>query len=1378
MLKFNSYRAKRYLRSKFVEGKYLLASEATDLELEVLEVLRNVVRNTIGDVAVADAWKVQKLSDTELLIKPGEAWFKGLPFQFRSGKDQLISGAVLSSGITPVGVTMSDDASGLGKIIKFNDGSTTPTNLYRLVVTAKEELLTEVDDAFLQNANLTESTAQKIRLIFQLNLVPDSLQTESPISYRDESSTSVAVTNFPNTGGFAAPNLVNQITVNPVAAGNGELISLNLITGSEKIDGRDLELILRNDTALGGGHPIPKAPTEQQAFANGTLIDSYGNRYHINAIFNDVVSTQVVIRIDKEPDQPNPQIINTLPFTLVKREVFVTDDINGQPQGKLFWPIATVNWHQSNLLVHESSIVDLRTRVSKLSDFEIYINNKEGLRLSDGGTLAWNLTTQMVSWSAGLTLVNPHGPNQTIALASIPLVEGGSLAYDLNLQAGGPIQKGTLAINITAFGATSTLAAVALNQVKIGNIVVDSAGTVAEITAVNDITNTITTSPALAANGAATIYYDSFGPGKAPLSEKTYILAVRKSNKVFLGYDDTGLSNGETTSVGQGISNQLLTFIGATGEDDAAPNYASNFYITDGQSLVTAISNLDAALNALSGVVGAISWKAPVANFAALPVVGNVDGDVRLVLDTRIAYTWHSATTDWRPVNGTGGGIKIIGGGTVTNTTNGANQELSFTSNLQLEISGLAYTDNQIAIASSPIVFASTLQVAYVIPNLVSGGPLLTVTVGALNTVPKNAVIIARREGTDVIVGSSSTRLLAGQSSKLYSQTSDQTLSYIGAPDSADATPTYSSDIRGAANQNLTARLGALTDAEGDAQEDRSSYLRADQPVTWSGSQLTFTTDIVLEIVNTKSGTVTQHTVQVANSPLSLANGESAWVLINRLAATENLTLNKSNTTPIPAQTQANKDVLVLFRRQDALSVGYLHIPLHKQVLEPGQTVRLGASGSGDGGGNEILESLKNQLVDSYFELATSNIFKVDKDTKVDGSSTGAYSLVDRTFNFSAIGQTFVSTQMLDLSEFLINTDALTEVELSAYWRLSDIDTAAVYEVSRNGGLAWQTVTMDRVGFTDLYRGYHKFTDEVTNQNLYTPAISGDLTSINQLSQSFVIGPPGTKQLLKKVVLNLTKTGTPAGNIFVSINADNAGSPGVVLSDSSAILADSLVTGNNTIEISDIYLASGTYHIVVYTDNAYKASYVNGATEINLSSSTIQGITLDLRVRITSSAASKKLEGYGIFYDKALSASVASGSLNIEEFQFDGALDTYQFTLTKFLPHPDLLRVYDVNTGQVYLYGAFILNGQRVDFDPGQFYQPGQTIKLRFMQLEGSVFDSSDTNALLLAGNNLGSTEASLDRSSPGRGIFLRRPDGVLVEVTVDNSNNIVVYSV
>ena len=44
-------------------------------------------------------------------------------------------------------------------------------------------------------------------------------------------------------------------------------------------------------------------------------------------------------------------------------------------------------------------------------------------------------------------------------------------------------------------------------------------------------------------------------------------------------------------------------------------------------------------------------WKPSAANFAALPTVGNVDGDIRLVKDEGILYRWVQSETEWQSVS-------------------------------------------------------------------------------------------------------------------------------------------------------------------------------------------------------------------------------------------------------------------------------------------------------------------------------------------------------------------------------------------------------------------------------------------------------------------------------------------------------------------------------------------------------------------------------------------------------------------------------------------------------------------------------------------------------------------------------------------------------
>jgi hypothetical protein len=118
--------------------------------------------------------------------------------------------------------------------------------------------------------------------------------------------------------------------------------------------------------------------------------------------------------------------------------------------------------------------------------------------------------------------------------------------------------------------------------------------------------------------------------------------------------------------------------------------------------------------------------------------------------------------------------------------------------------------------------------------------------------------------------------------------------------------------------------------------------------------------------------------------------------------------------------------------------------------------------------------------------------------------------------------------------------------------------------------------------------------------------------------------------------------------------------------------------------------------------------------------------------------------------------------------------------LTTFTPDADLLSVYLVETGQVFKIGAFTLDGRTIRFPVNTFDNGGTPTPYTLIadQTIGNSFDNSDLNGLLLTGNHLGSTDALVDKSLPGRGIFLRRPDGTLRELTIDDADNIVIYSV
>jgi hypothetical protein len=149
----------------------------------------------------------------------------------------------------------------------------------------------------------------------------------------------------------------------------------------------------------------------------------------------------------------------------------------------------------------------------------------------------------------------------------------------------------------------------------------------------------------------------------------------------------------------------------------------------------------------------------------------------------------------------------------------------------------------------------------------------------------------------------------------------------------------------------------------------------------------------------------------------------------------------------------------------------------------------------------------------------------------------------------------------------------------------------------------------------------------------------------------------------------------------------------------------------------------------------------------------------------------------GAFYAETISP-IIQGEKQLQKFTFSGDLDQTSFTVTNFLPNAEFLKIYDIKTAQVYRYPSFSVSGHQVTFDAGTFLTPGETVELLFDQTEVGSFDNSDQNANLLASNHLGSEDPTIDKSVAGRGIFLRRPDGTLRELVINDNDEIEIYSV
>lgn len=393
----NTFRPQRYFRSKFREGKYLLAAEATDVQLEMHDLIREFIKHSYGDMAVQSSWKADQISGTLLRIRPGEAWHDGIPFVMDSAQDPKVYQGVLETGVSfsETGATTSDvggkdlDLSGLA------DGD------YSIVVEAMEELVRPVGtgavDPYLQGANVGEETANKLRMVYKIHVVPTADLVDTP-------TYPLAITN----------HLVNEIVVTPSPTENFLVAAIDI---SQDPNGADRRITLDNSA-----DNLPFS-VDAEPFINGRFIDSDGNEYHITSITTTDGGATVQILLDREvavgsssPKAGLPVITNGLPYKLVKRDFYVSAS-TGTPLGHHYYRTTDFSMLGGSL----DSLSDLRT-VTGVNTFGVDHN----VRLVGGGIISWNATLGELTYDDDFEVTIPGvvgkaiipSPPGTVTLAS------------------------------------------------------------------------------------------------------------------------------------------------------------------------------------------------------------------------------------------------------------------------------------------------------------------------------------------------------------------------------------------------------------------------------------------------------------------------------------------------------------------------------------------------------------------------------------------------------------------------------------------------------------------------------------------------------------------------------------------------------------------------------------------------------------------------------------------------------------------------------------------------------------------------------------------------------------------------------------------------
>lgn len=459
--------------------------------------------------------------------------------------------------------------------------------------------------------------------------------------------------------------------------------------------------------------------------------------------------------------------------------------------------------------------------------------------------------------------------------------------------------------------------------------------------------------------------------------------------------------------------------------------------------------------------------------------------------------------------------------------------------------------------------------------------------------------------------------------------------------------------------------------------------------------------------------------------------------------------------------------------------------------------VGAGGGAAGAAAGDLFVQDLKFELKDSPYMLVDHQIADVDGADKMDGASTGAYSIADKAYKLQS-AETLISTDHLDPDLFLTKKVDINKVAVTAQWYADGIDDAAVWEVSRDGGNEYQAISMARIGLTNVYHGILEFATEASDQTLDEYNVSNadgtlalDDTNNIERSQEFTVD--ANYNVFRNLTAYVSKTGTPTGNLYFRLVKDDTGSPSTDVNDivmeSGAIDVASLSAGNNAIGITipnRILDPSTKYHLVFLTDATYKASFVTGVTEILMRSDDsaptiadaqtyngavwsdvtgsslvylLEGRALDLRVKVTAGTADSLLLGYGVFYYLETQV-VSAASLPIKIFDVAPTANAVSLELDWNI-NPDFLKL-NID-GILWEFPQFSIQAPNTIVLPaGTFEGLSENSRVIVKQIEGGSYTPASDVLALLAESYLGP-----NNRAPYHGPVLEGPDNNDYEIYI-----------
>jgi hypothetical protein len=309
-----------------------------------------------------------------------------------------------------------------------------------------------------------------------------------------------------------------------------------------------------------------------------------------------------------------------------------------------------------------------------------------------------------------------------------------------------------------------------------------------------------------------------------------------------------------------------------------------------------------------------------------------------------------------------------------------------------------------------------------------------------------------------------------------------------------------------------------------------------------------------------------------------------------------------------------------------------------------------------------------------------------------------------------------------------------------------------------------------------------------------------DGTTRDRVGQPFALTQD--RAVLVRKTVRLKRIGDPLGNTFVGVfRDDGAGNPDLSkqLFETKFDNVLDLVAGDNDLEITlpCIGLSADTYHWVVRTDAAYKASFVTTVDSVQVATADspfdpgilsartyngavwadtgtkaavflIEGRDLKLILKVGNTIANASLSAFGVAYD-VQAGEITTKSLPLDFFTFNGAEDKQRFLLS-FKPDPNFVEFHVGVDGQTFRHGDFNIDGNELVFDAGSFLSPGEVFVVQVDQLKkmgNNFIDDNPRLINLLRDNFLASTIPGYDFGRNGRSTKSRADDGLIFEKQV-----------